>query len=176
MPVDEANNGWYGVLGPPPRPGGRPGLNAIRPDLLVGEYPGPADVAWLRDEHGVTAVVSLRDDADLASKGLVLAALEAAYRAHGVAFHRIPVPDGDDRHLVARLADIVALLTQLLDGGARIYLHCNAGFNRAPTAAIAFLHVREGLPLATARDLVKSRRACVPYMRALEAHFGPAAR
>ena len=167
--------GWYGPFGPPPRPGGRPGLSVIRPDLLVGEYPTPADAAWLRAEHGVTAVVCLQDDADLASKGLVLAELEAAYRAHGLDFHRIPVPDGDDRHLIARLGDIVAVLVRLRAGGARVYLHCNAGYNRAPTAAIGFLHVHEGLPLDAARDVVKRCRSCVPYMRALEAHFAGSA-
>ena len=163
---------WPGAFGPPPRPGGRPGLHAIRPWLLVGEYPAPGDAPWLRAEHGVTAVVCLQDDADLASKGLVLARLEDAYRTHGLAFHRIPVPDGDDRHLIARLDDIVTTLATLRDAGARVYLHCNAGFNRAPTAAIAFLHRHEGLPLAAARDHVKRCRPCVPYMRALEAHFG----
>jgi hypothetical protein len=100
----------FGLVGPAPRPGARPGLSVIRPALLVGEYPMPEDAAWLRDEHGVTVVVSLQDDADLASKGLRLAALERAYREHGLAFHRFPVPDGDDRNLAARLGDIVALL------------------------------------------------------------------
>src|SRR5262249_59435644 len=66
----------FGLVGPPPRPGARPGLSAIRPGLVIGEYPTPEDAAWLRDEHGVTAVVSLQDDADLASKGLRLVALE----------------------------------------------------------------------------------------------------
>lgn len=166
------DSGWYGVMGPPPRPGGRPSLNVIRPGLLVGEYPTPGDAAWLRDQHGVSAVLCLQDDADLASKGLILRHLEDAYRTHGVQFHRIPVPDGDDRHLIARVGDIVSLLARWVGGGERVYLHCNAGFNRAPTAAIAYLHVHEGLPLAAARDLVKRRRPCVPYMRALEAHFG----
>ena len=64
-----------GLMGPPPRPGGRPGVSAIRPGLLVGEYPLPEDAAWLRAEHGITAVLSLQDDADLASKGLRLRAL-----------------------------------------------------------------------------------------------------
>jgi len=162
----------FGLVGPAPRPGARPGLSVIRPALLVGEYPTPEDAAWLRDEHGVTVVVSLQDDADLASKGLRLAALEGAYREHGLGFHRIPVPDGDDGNLAARLDDIVALLTRLVDGGERVYLHCNAGLNRAPTAAIAFLLVREGLSLTAARDAVKQARHCVPYMRALEAYFG----
>ena len=48
-------------------------------------------------EHGVTAVLCLHDDADLASKGVSLARLRAAYRRHRIQFHRIPVPDGHDR-------------------------------------------------------------------------------
>jgi protein-tyrosine phosphatase len=162
----------FGLVGPPPRPGARPGLSVIRPSLLVGEYPTPEDAAWLRDEHGVTAVVSLQDDADLASKGLRLAALERSYREHGLVFHRVPVPDGDDRNLVTRLREIVALIARLIDAGGRVYLHCNAGFNRAPTVAIAYLHVHEGLPLEFARVEVKRLRHCVPYVGALEACFG----
>ncbi len=161
-----------GLMGPPPRPGGRPGVSVIRPALLVGEYPLPEDAAWLAEEHGVTAVVSLQDDADLAGKGLELRALERAYRTHGLAFHRIPVPDGDDRNLAARLGEIVTTISRVVDEGGRVYLHCNAGLNRAPTAAIAYLHVRERLPLAAARDEVKQRRHCVPYIRALETYFG----
>lgn len=164
--------GWYGLMGPPARLGGRPGFSIIRPGLLVGEYPTPADATWLRDEHGVTAVLCLQDDADLASKNVRLRLLEDAYRAAGVHFHRIPVPDGHDLDLSARLGEIVALLGRLVGGGERVYLHCNAGFNRAPTAAIAYLHVCEGLSLAEARDAVKQCRPCVPYMRALETHFG----
>ena len=162
----------FGLVGPPPRPGARPGLSVIRPYLLVGEYPTPEDAAWLRDTHAVTAVVSLQDDADLASKGLRLAALERAYREHGVAFHRVPVPDGDDRNLAARLGEIVDVLARVIRGGGRAYLHCNAGFNRAPTAAIAYLHVHERLALDAARAEVKRLRHCVPYARALEACFG----
>jgi protein-tyrosine phosphatase len=161
----------FGLVGPPPRPGARPGLTVIRPALLVGEYPTPEDAAWLREEHGVTAVVSLQDDADLASKGLRLRRLERSYQQHGLGFHRVPVPDGDAAHLAARLDEVVALLGRLADEGHRVYLHCNAGFNRAPTVAIAYLHVREGLSLDAARDAVKQLRHCVPYMRALEAHF-----
>jgi protein-tyrosine phosphatase len=159
----------FGPLGPPPRPGGRPSLAVIRPGLLIGEYPLPEDADWLREIQAVTAVVSLQDDADLAAKGLRLRMLEAAYGARGIAFHRVPVPDGDDERLAARLGEIVALLTRLIDAGERVYLHCNAGFNRAPTAAIAFLWAHEGLTLDAARAAVKAERHCVPYMRALEA-------
>ena len=159
----------FGLLGPPPRPGGRPSLAVIRPGLVIGEYPLPEDAPWLRETHAVTAVVSLQDDADLASKGLRLVTLEDAYRSASVAFHRIPVADGDDERLAERLGDIVALVGRLIDEGGRVYLNCNAGFNRAPTAAIAYLCVREGLAIDVARDDVKAKRHCVPYMRALAA-------
>jgi len=151
----------------------RPSLDVIRPELLVGEYPNPEDVAWLRDTHGVTAVVSLQDDADLASKNLALRELERAYRQERVTFHHMPIPDGATEVLADRLPAIVTLLVELIARGERVYLHCSAGMNRAPTVAIAYLHVQEGLPLAVARDDVKGRRHCVPYMRALEAQYGP---
>ena len=163
---------WYRVWGPPMRPGNRPDLSVILPELLVGEYPTPDDAAWLRAAHGVTAVLSLQDDADLASKGLELVALQRAYETHGIGFHRVPVPDCDAQVLAARLGPIVALLRELLGRADRVYLHCNAGMNRAPTAAIAYLHVHHGLSLSEARDFVKHRRHCVPYMLVLESHYG----
>jgi len=169
-----ADGYWYRVWGPPQRPGNRPGVSVILPGLLVGEFPTPADAAWLRSEHGVTAVLSLQDDFDLASKGLKLAELEHAYRTHALHFHRLPVPDCDDQALALRLGDIVALLGELLRAGERVYVHCNAGMNRAPTVVIAYLHRHHGMSLSEARDFVKQRRHCVPYMLVLErVYSGP---
>jgi len=153
------------------RPAGHPEFAEILPNLLVGEYPTPDDAAWLRAEQRVTAVLSLQDDADLASKGLLLAEIEDAYREQCLRFHRMPVPDCDNDFLQARLDAIVAQLRQLHDDGDRVYLHCNAGMNRAPTVAIAYLHVHHGMRLDAARDFVKQRRPCVPYMRVLEARY-----
>ena len=163
-----AKSTWPWVAYPAVRFGLRPDLTRLLPNLLVGEYPTPDDVAWLRAEHDVTDVVSLQDDADLASKGLEITLLEGAYRTHAVGFHRFPVPDCDTESLAARLPQIVARLCGLHAAGGRVYVHCNAGMNRAPTVAIAYLHVHHGWSLATAQDFVKQRRHCVPYMRVLE--------
>jgi len=150
---------------------GRPTLAAVLPELVVGEYPNPDDVVWLRDAHGVTAVVSLQDDADLASKNLRLRDVEAVHRDAGLALHRFPVADGDVEALAAALPGIVARVAALVDAGGRVYLHCNAGYNRAPTAAIAYLHACRGVPLADAVAAMKACRPCVPYVRALDACY-----
>lgn len=153
------------------RPGERPGSALVHPRLRIGEYPTPADAAWLRDTHGVTAVVCLQDHGDLAAKGLRLADLARAYAAHGITFDHEPIPDGDEAAIGVRLDALVARLHALITGGATVYVHCNAGYNRAPTVAIAYLHVHANLSLAAAQAHLKSLRPCVPFMRLLEKHF-----
>ncbi len=153
------------------RPAGHPEFAEILPNLLVGEYPTPDDALWLRSVQRVTAVLSLQDDADLASKGLQLREIERVYQAHNLRFDRMPVPDCDNDFLQARLDAIVGQLRALHNDGERVYLHCNAGMNRAPTVAIAYLHVHHDMALDAARDFVKQRRHCVPYMRVLEARY-----
>ncbi len=150
----------------------RPDVSVILPSLLVGEYPRCEDIPWLREEHGVTAVVNLQDTEDLQLKAIDLTELRHAYREHGIDFHHLPVPDYDAEQLGRQLAAIVTRLTELEAAGHVIYLHCNAGMNRAPTAAIAFLHQTRGWSLKRARDHVKARRSCGPYMQLLAAHFG----
>jgi len=152
----------------------RPRCSEVLPALIVGAYPTPEDAAWLRAEHRITAVLSLQDDADLASKGLQLDGLRTAYDAAGVRFERAPLTDNDVDMLRLQLPRIVAQLDALLAHDHRVYLHCNAGVNRAPTVAIAYLHARCGLPLEEARDHVKARLHCVPYMRLLAEMYSAA--
>jgi protein-tyrosine phosphatase len=121
--------------------------------------------------------VCLQDEFDLAAKNLVLGELEAAYATAGLAFHHHPIADGDAALLASRLPEILAVIAAALSDRRRVYVHCNAGFNRAPTVAIAFLRAHRGLSDEAAWAHVKQRRACAPYRRALELHFDdPAAR
>lgn len=160
------------LAGPAARPAGHPAHAFVLPALAIGEYPTPEDATWLRQTCGVSAVISLQDDLDLERKGLHLAALRRAYERVAIAFTRYPIGDGDAAALCRILDPILADLHDRLAGGERVYLHCNAGLNRAPTVAVAYLHRHHGLRLDDACAAVKSRRACVPYMRALRAHFG----
>jgi len=151
---------------------GRPDVSEVVPGLLVGEFPRPEDVGWLREEHRVSAVFSLQDDEDLAAKGLDLAALQRAYELHGIRLRRCPIPDYEPSRLTEHLDDLLDEIERALAAGQCVYLHCNAGMNRAPTVAIAYLHVHRGYSLAAACDALKSLRACAPYLRLLYAHFG----
>src|SRR5229473_8608804 len=125
----------------PTRNGRRPSVSVISDELLVGEYPGNADIAWLKITYGVTAVHNLQDDDDLRMNGLDSKLLRAGYLAHGIDFVRTPIQDGSADAMAERLEAALHDLRDLMGAGdgRRVYLHCNAGMNRAPTLAIAFL-------------------------------------
>jgi protein-tyrosine phosphatase len=152
---------------------GRPSVTEISPGLLVGEFPRPDDIAWLKSEFGVTAIHNLQDDEDLALNGLRERELAEACRASGVKFVRTQIQDGSADAMAERLADTLGALAGLIGAGERVYLHCNAGLNRAPTLAIAYLRAHGDMSLDEACAHVKARRSCGPFMTILEDYFGP---
>ncbi len=151
----------------------RPSVSVISDELLVGEYPGQADIAWLKDTYGVTAVHNLQDDDDLRMNGLDNRTLSAEYDANGIDYVRTPIQDGSADAMAERLEAALHDLRDLVGSGSRVYLHCNAGMNRAPTLAIAFLRAYRQMSLEEAMQLVKKQRACGPFMTVLEEYFGP---
>jgi protein-tyrosine phosphatase len=155
------------------RSGARPSVSEISPGLLIGEFPRPEDIVWLKSEFGITAVHNLQDDEDLALNGLRERELAEACRDNGIKFVRTQIQDGSADAMAERLTDTLDALAQLIRSGERVYLHCNAGLNRAPTLAIAYLRAHDGMSLDEACAHVKQRRACGPFMTILEDYFGP---
>jgi len=149
----------------------RPEVCELLPGLFVGEYPRLEDIGWLHDEFGIGAVLSLQDDDDLTLHQLSLPVLDAAYAQHLIAFCRVPVADFNCQSLAASLSQALDALRNFVQAGQSVFVHCNAGCNRAPTLAIAYLHAHRGLGLEEARDFVKARRACGPYMQVLYEYF-----
>jgi protein-tyrosine phosphatase len=156
----------------PTRGSARPHLSEITDQLLVGEYLRPHDIPWLAEEYRVTAIHNLQDDEDLRINGLDVSALHAIAAQHRMRYIRTPIQDGSADDVAARLAAALADLAMLIKSGDRVYLHCNAGLNRAPTLAIAWLRAHGGMSLNEALAHVKRRRACGPFMTVLEDHFG----
>jgi protein-tyrosine phosphatase len=157
----------------PSRGNSRPSVSEITNLLLVGEYPRVSDIEWLKQEHRVTAIHNLQDDEDLRINGIDVVTLREVARRHGIKLVRTPICDGSADDMAARLEIALRDLDELLRARERVYLHCNAGLNRAPTVAIGWLRANEGMSLDEAMAYVKKRRACGPFMTVLEAHFGP---
>src|ERR1700674_88000 len=151
----------------------RPSVTEISSGLLVGEFPRPDDIAWLKSEFGVTAIHNLQDDEDLTLNGLRERELAEACRQSGIKFVRTQIQDGSADAMAERLGDTLGALTGLISEGERVYLHCNAGLNRAPTLAIAYLRAHGQMSLDEALARVKRRRSCGPFMTVLEDYFGP---
>lgn len=152
---------------------GRPSVTEISAGLLVGEFPRPDDIAWLKSEFGVTAIHNLQDDEDLSLNGLRERELAEACRASAIKFVRTQIPDGSADAMAERLTNTLDALANLINSGERVFLHCNAGLNRAPTLAIAYLRAHGEMSLDEACAHVKARRTCGPFMTILEDYFGP---
>ena len=157
----------------PIRNGRRPSVSEISKELLVGEYPTQDDIEWLKDTYRIAAVHNLQDDDDLRMNGLDPLQLVLEYDSHGIDYVRTPIQDGSADAMAERLEAALHDLRDLVDSSGRVYLHCNAGMNRAPTLAIAFLRAYRQMSLDEAMLLVKKRRACGPFMTVLEDYFGP---
>ncbi len=157
----------------PTRGKGRPSASAITDSLMVGEYPRVSDIEWLKHEYCITAIHNLQDDEDLRINGIDVIALREVCRRSQIKLVRTPIRDGSADDMAARLRVALQHLEDLLRDRQRVYLHCNAGLNRAPTLAIAWLRANAGMSLNEAMAHVKKRRACGPFMTVLEAHFGP---
>ncbi len=151
----------------------RPSVSEITDELVIGEYPAPEDIGWLKDTYGITAVHNLQDDEDLRINGLSANELRGEYDARGMMFVRTPIQDGSADAMAERLEVALEDLCELMKTRRRVYLHCNAGMNRAPTLAIAYLRACRQMSLEEAMLLVKRHRACGPFMTVLEDHFGP---
>jgi len=147
-------------------------VTELLPELLIGEYPRLEDIGWLKTVHAVTAVHNLQDDEDLRLYGLDLASLTDTYARASIKMVRTPIPDGSADQFSLHLERALSDLNALTEAGERVYLHCNAGMNRAPTLAIAFLRAYRDMSLDQALKHVKQRRACGPFMTVLEDYFG----
>ena len=148
-------------------------MSEITPYLLIGEYPRVEDVRWLKDSFAVSAIHNLQDDDDLRINGLDIAALRRECEANEIKLVRTAIQDGSADAMAERLKVALDDLHRLIASGRRVFLHCNAGLNRAPTLAVGYLRAHGKMSLDEAVAHVKQRRACGPFMTILEDYFGP---
>jgi len=142
----------------------------ILAELHIGSYPASREDIRLLKTRGLSAVLSLQTNDDLVERGLSHAKLESWCIQYGLVFRRVPIVDYDPADLHAHLPMAVDSLYTLISDGHRVYLHCNAGINRAPTTAAAYLWRHRGFPLNGGIAWVKARRTCEPELLVLTSY------
>jgi predicted protein tyrosine phosphatase len=123
-------------------------VSEITPGVHVGGQHRERGWARLR-ARGITAVVNMRSEFDETASGL-------ASERH------LYLPTVDDT--APRMEDLragVAFITEEIEGGGSVYIHCASGVGRAPTMAAAYL-VSRGLTPAEAWAKIRAAR---PFVR-----------
>ena len=127
-----------------------PDFHWITPEIAVGGSFPSEHVRRLAAEHGVGAVVDLRDEAKDD---------EQLLRRHGIALLHLPTVDmcGVDP---GHLASGVAFSCEQIERGARVLVHCEHGIGRSAVLGLCVMVQRGHSPLQ-ALGLMKDRRALV---------------
>jgi atypical dual specificity phosphatase len=144
-------------------------LDQILPQLLAGECPKTTeDLDALRLEYGVTAVLCLQTEDELAYGKIDWGRLESHYRQLGIEVQRVPVRDGDPDCLRRSLPECVLALDRLLRSGHKVFIHCSLGRSRAPTVIVAYLQCVQDWDFVEALDYVTACRPCDPHVEVLK--------
>ena len=144
-------------------------FDEILSNLIVGSCPRDrSDIEWLKRNLGITAVLSLQTDHDLAQWDIDWEAMESAYQTSGLQIRRVPVKDFNANDLERKLPACVKTLDELLRADHTVYVHCTAGMNRSPSAVVAYLHRVRGMDLDEAMEFVMEKHHCEPYIDAIQ--------
>jgi protein-tyrosine phosphatase len=112
-------------------------------------------------------VLNLQTDEDMQVCGLDWGSLSRYYWQRRMQLERVPIRDFDPVDLRRNLEQAVAVLDHLIRSDHCVYVHCTAGFGRAPAVAIAWLAWCQDRALQEAVHHVKTRRTCAPFVEAI---------
>ena len=116
----------------------------------------------------VTGIVSLQTDDDFRKWDINFAELEKASYEINLPIARHPIIDFDNEDLKLRIHSAADTLYRMIAVGHKLYLHCTAGQERAPSVAAAYLCKYKDMTVEQAISLVKSERECSPKQEILD--------
>lgn len=144
-------------------------FDQITPKLFLGSCPKDTkDIDRLKNEIGVTTVLNLQTDEDLASWRIDWDCLEEHYTESGIEAHRLPITDFDSESLRRGLPACVEVLHLLMKKDRTVYVHCSGGIGRSPTVVVAYLYWSEGRDLDEAAAHVMKCRSCNPHVDTIQ--------
>ncbi len=142
------------------------GFADVLDNLVVGPYPLDAEDVAMLQQAGVERVLNLVEDAEYEPGERD--AVEAAYAAAGIAERRVGLTDYAGLP-AGELETAVRLVSGWLDDDERTYVHCRAGWQRAPAIAAGVIALRQGIDVEEALDYVHRRKPTadpLPHQRA----------
>lgn len=127
------------------------GQTEILPNLFVG--PQFKQRGWKSlEKWGIDSVVNMRREFDDRSLGIEIPN-----------YHHIPLVD-DTAPSVEELESGVKFITENIDRGGKVYIHCGAGVGRAPTMASAYL-ISKGMTPKEAEETIRAKRSFIRMVR-----------
>lgn len=124
-------------------------------DLLIGAFPvDESDVAML-EFLGVQRVLNLVEDDEYRPGDREAA--EQALADAGIEEWRLALPDYGGLP-PGVLESSVQLVSDWMDAGLRVYIHCRAGWQRSATVAAGVVALREGIDVGQALAQVQARK------------------
>ncbi|KAH7061885.1 dual specificity protein phosphatase 12 [Auriculariales sp. MPI-PUGE-AT-0066] len=127
-------------------------MDEILPGLFLGPWEYALDAEDLT-RAGITHVLSvMRMPKSLPVPVAVVAARNTLM---------LPILDSPTFDILQHLPRCVDFVRQALDGGGRIYVHCQAGISRSATVVTAYIIQTQGLSVQSALEFVRAKRKCV---------------
>jgi len=131
------------------------GLAEVADRLLVGALPSDAADVRRLSMFGVTRILNLVDDSEYqrGDRAKVATALEDA----GIAEYRVNTVDYGGLE-ASMLDDTTAMISDWMDDGEIVYLHCRAGWQRSAAVAAGVVALRDNLDIDEALYRVSLRK------------------
>ncbi len=131
------------------------GFADVLDNLIIGAYPLDAEDLAMLEWLGVERVLNLTEDSEYEADSR--AAIEDAYAQSAIEEYRIGMTDfGDLPALMLETA--TRTVSEWLDEGLRVYVHCRAGQQRSAAVAAGVLALRDGLDIDGALARVRARK------------------
>ncbi len=131
------------------------GFADVFDDLFVGAYPLDQDDVGMLARLGVNRVLNLTEDGEYGPGDRQ--AVERALAAARIEECRVSLVDYGGLP-AENLESAVQEVNRWLDDGARIYIHCRAGWQRSAAVAAAVVALREGIGIDEALAYVQGRK------------------
>ncbi|MCU7934515.1 MAG: dual specificity protein phosphatase family protein [Candidatus Thiodiazotropha sp. (ex Dulcina madagascariensis)] len=138
------------------------------PKIVIGSCPMTADdLTRIKQETGVSAVLSLQHDDCLSYWGIDYTQLQNRAAELGLTLVRCPIRDFDIPDMRRQLPLAIKTLASLQTEGHRTYVHCTAGIGRSALVVLGYLTLVETCDPEEAISLIlASRSDAVPSWEA----------